>query len=76
VAVASALETGRLLNLELSDLPEPDQTSTGTDQVDDIPAWGRGYAFVLYRRFVADVQSVLDLLGAVCRTAFEDEQEF
>jgi hypothetical protein len=73
VAVASALETGRLLNLEMSEAVDEAAPDAGTDDVEELPEWGRGYAFVLYRRFVADAQSVLDLLAAVCREAYADE---
>jgi hypothetical protein len=73
VAVASALETGRQLNVEMSDPgPEPPSQSDADDE--ELPEWGRGYAFVLYRRFVAEVQSVIELLPALCKSAYEDEE--
>jgi len=72
VAVASALETGRQLNLELADAAaEP----PATEDTEALPEWGQGVAFVLYRRFVADVQSVVDLLRAVCTEAYAEESD-
>lgn len=73
VAVTSALETGRQLNLEIGGGNGGPDDGGDTGPVDELPEWGAGYTFVLYRRFVADAQSVLDLLGAVCQSAYEDE---
>lgn len=80
VAAASAIETGRLLAMEMDrpdvDVVEDDFTvaQSETDDVDDIPEWGGGYAYVLFRRYVAEVQAVLDLREAVCREAYDDDE--
>lgn len=60
-------EVGEDVEAGLYDAPD------GED-VEEIPEWGRGYAYVLYRRYVAEVQTVLDLLPAVCEAAYEDDE--
>jgi hypothetical protein len=80
VAAASAIETGHRLAVEINaEDTELDDDAYASrydteDEADDagLPDYGRGDAYVLYRRFAADVQCVLDLLGAVCEAAYED----
>jgi hypothetical protein len=88
VAVSSAMETGRQLAVELNEemdvliegetYEDPYASVYQPDdevelEVDEMPAWGRGYAYVLYRRYVADLQTILDLHAAVCAEAYEAE---
>ena len=74
VAVAGAVETGRQLATEINaesiqdDTPD-DPWTTDARYDASIPEWGRGYAYVLYRRYAAELQCVLDLLWAVCEEA-------
>ncbi len=78
-ATQTAVQTARGLAIEMNEevLIESVEDGTlgndteGSDEAP--PEWGRGYAYVLYRRYLADLQSLLELHEAVCHEAFEDE---
>lgn len=76
-AVASAMETGRMLAVEMNEeeIETIDEDVEDSEDVEEIPEWGKGYAYVLYRRYVAEVESILDLLPTVCEEAYSDEED-
>lgn len=78
-ATQSAVQTARALAIEMNEevLVESVEDGTVGDRAGGnraaVTEWARGYAYVLYRRYLADLQSMLELLAAVCREAYEDE---
>jgi hypothetical protein len=85
VAVAEAVETGRQLAVEMADeadveADEPERRSywdhslEAEADTDVIPEWGRGYAYFLYRRYLGELQAILELLDAVAEEAYEEEE--
>lgn len=81
-ATASAIHGARALSIEMNEevLVESVEEGTVGEEEDDedshggsdapIPEWGRGYAYVLYRRYLADLWSIIELREAVCAAAY------
>lgn len=80
VAAETAVQTARALAIEMNEEVLVESVEDGTvgstaEANDDAPPeWGRGYAYVLYRRYLADLQSILDLHAAVCQEAYAEEE--
>jgi hypothetical protein len=80
-ATAIATQTARALSIEMNEEVLVESVEEGTVGTDDEesetpgPEWGRGYAYVLYRRYLADLQSILELRDAVCEEAYSDDNE-